>query len=38
MENIKKIYGKNVLNNNDISIIKVGGKSYFNIYRKVFQL
>ena len=37
-EIVKKIYGKNVLNNNDISIIKVGGKSYFNIYRKVFQL
>ena len=37
-EIVKKIYEKNVLNNNDISIIKVGGKSYFNIYRKVFQL
>lgn len=36
-EIVKKIYGKNVLNNNDISIIKVGGKSYFNIYRKVLD-
>ena len=36
-EIVKKIYGKNVLNNNDISIIKVGGKSYFNIYRKVLN-
>lgn len=36
-EIIKKIYGKNILNNNDISIIKVGGKSYFNIYRKVLE-
>lgn len=34
---VKKIYGKNVLNNNDISIIKVGGKSYFDIYRKVLN-
>lgn len=36
-EIIKKIYGKNILNNNDISIIKVGGKSYFSIYRKVLD-
>ena len=36
-EIVKKIYGKNVLNNNDISIIKVGGKSYFDIYRKVLN-
>ena len=36
-EIVKKIYGKNILNNNDISIIKVGGKSYFNIYRKVLN-
>lgn len=36
-EIIKKIYGKNILNNNDISIIKVGGKSYFEIYRKVLD-
>ena len=36
-EIVKKIYSKNVLNNNDISIIKVGGKSYFNIYRKVLN-
>lgn len=36
-EIVKKVYGKNVLNNNDISIIKVGGKSYFNIYRKVLN-
>lgn len=36
-EIVKKIHGKNVLNNNDISIIKVGGKSYFNIYRKVLN-
>ncbi len=34
---VKSIYGKNVLNNNDISIIKVGGKSYFSIYRKVLN-
>ena len=34
---VKKIYGKNILDNNDISIIKVGGKSYFNIYRKVLN-
>lgn len=31
------IYGKDVLNNNDVSIIKVGGKSYFDIYRKVLN-
>lgn len=36
-EIVKKIYGKNLLNNNDISIIKVGGKSYFDIYRKVLD-
>ena len=36
-EIVKKLYGKNILNNNDISIIKVGGKSYFNIYRKVLN-
>lgn len=36
-EIVKKIYGKNVLNNNDISIIKVGGKTYFDIYRKVLN-
>lgn len=36
-EIIKKIYGKNILNNNDISIVKVGGKSYFSIYRKVLD-
>lgn len=36
-EIVKSIYGKNVLNNNDISIIKVGGKSYFEIYRKVLD-
>lgn len=36
-EIIKKIYEKNILNNNDISIIKVGGKSYFSIYRKVLD-
>ena len=36
-EMIKKIYGKNILNNNDISIVKVGGKSYFGIYRKVLD-
>lgn len=34
---VQKIYGKNILNNNDISIIKVGGKSYFYIYRKVLN-
>lgn len=34
---VHKIYGKNILNNNDISIIKVGGKSYFGIYRKVLD-
>lgn len=34
---VEKIYGKNLLNNNDISIIKVGGKSYFGIYRKVLN-
>lgn len=34
---VKNIYGKNILNNNDISIIKVGGKSYFSIYRKVLN-
>lgn len=34
---VQKIYGKNILNNNDISIIKVGGKSYFDIYRKVLN-
>ncbi|MBQ1711103.1 MAG: ATP-dependent endonuclease, partial [Treponema sp.] len=31
-EIVKGIYGKNILNNNDISIIKVGGKTYFDIY------
>lgn len=36
-EIVKSIYGKNILNNNDISIIKVGGKSYFDIYRKVLN-
>ena len=36
-ENVKGIYGKNILNNNDISIIKVGGKTYFDIYRKVLN-
>ena len=36
-EIIKKLYGKNILNNNDISIVKVGGKSYFSIYRKVLD-
>jgi len=36
-EIIKSIYGENILNNNDISIIKVGGKSYFGIYRKVLN-
>lgn len=36
-EIVKKIYKKNILNNNDISIIKVGGKSYFSIYRKVLD-
>lgn len=34
---VQKIYGKNILNNNDISIVKVGGKSYFEIYRKVLN-
>lgn len=34
---VKQIFKKNVLNNNDISIVKVGGKSYFNIYRKVLN-
>lgn len=34
---VQKIYGKNILNNNDISIIKVGGKFYFYIYRKVLN-
>lgn len=34
---VKEIFHKNLLNNNDISIIKVGGKSYFNIYRKVLN-
>ena len=32
-----KIDGKNILNNNDISVIKVGGKSYFDIYRRVLN-
>ena len=36
-EIVKKIYGKNILNNNDISVIKVGGKSYFDIYRRVLN-
>lgn len=36
-EIVKGIYGKNILNNNDISIVKVGGKSYFDIYRKVLN-
>lgn len=36
-EIVKNIYGKNILNNNDISIIKVGGKTYFDIYRKVLN-
>ena len=36
-EIVKGIYGKNILNNNDISIIKVGGKTYFDIYRKVLN-
>ena len=36
-EIVKGIYGKNILNNNDISIVKVGGKSYFYIYRKVLN-
>ena len=36
-EIVKSIYGKNILNNNDISIIKVGGKTYFDIYRKVLN-
>lgn len=36
-EIVKNIYGKNILNNNDISIIKVGGKTYFGIYRKVLN-
>lgn len=36
-EIIKNLYRKNILNNNDISIIKVGGKSYFEIYRKVLD-
>ena len=36
-EIVKYIYGKNILNNNDISIIKVGGKSYFSIYKKVLN-
>ena len=34
-EIVKSIYKENILNNNDVSIVKVGGKSYFNIYRKV---
>lgn len=37
LEIVKNIYGKNILNNNDISIIKVGGKTYFDIYRKVLN-
>ena len=36
-EIVKGIYGKNILNNNDISIVKVGGKTYFDIYRKVLN-
>lgn len=36
-EIVKSIYGKKLLNNNDISIIKVGGKSYFEIYKKVLD-
>lgn len=34
---VEYIYKKNVLNSNDISIVKVGGKSYFSIYRKVLN-
>lgn len=31
------LYDKNVLNSKDISVIKVGGKSYFAIYRKILN-
>lgn len=34
---VEHLYGKNILNSKDISIIKVGGKSYFDIYRKVLN-
>lgn len=34
---VEHVYGKNILNSKDISIIKVGGKSYFDIYRKVLN-
>ena len=34
---VEHLYGKNILNSRDISIIKVGGKSYFDIYRKVLN-
>ena len=36
-EIVRSIYYKDMLNNNDVSIIKVGGKSYFDIYRKVLD-
>lgn len=36
-EIVKSIYEYNILNNNDISVIKVGGKTYFDIYRKVLN-
>ena len=34
---VEHVYGKNILNSKDISIIKVGGKSYFDIYRNVLN-
>lgn len=34
---VEHLYEKNILNSRDISIIKVGGKSYFDIYRKVLD-
>ena len=34
---IKHLYQKDILNGNDISIIKVGGKSYFKIYRQILN-
>jgi len=34
---VKTLYKRNELNINDISVIKVGGKSYFPIYRKILN-